>query len=427
MTAGAPREPEPLDAVARWASSGAAALTGRADGPPLGPPAPLVDRADHVAARLRSLTAEIGRAVEVDPLVLLTERAAIAGLRRAGERSCGGATHLIEAEDGWLAASLARDDDVELLPAWLAPDGVVEDPPAAVTVIASAARHRAAVELAARGAELGLPVSALGEAAEPVPTLDVPFAAELPIRAAAVAAQTPRPPVVDPSGALVVEMASLLAGPLCGSLLAAAGATVVKVESAGRPDGARRGPARFFDLLNGAKRSVALDLAADSDRRRLRALLARADVVIEGSRPRALRHLGIDAAEVLSDGTGAWVSITSHGRGPATEHRVGFGDDAAVAGGLVAWEDGRPRFVADAIADPLTGLVAATAVVGALAAGGNWLLDVALARVAAHHAGPTLDLPADLPIAAPRAPRPSPVPAPALGADTESVLATLDA
>ena len=41
------------------------------------------------------------------------------------------------------------------------------------------------------------------------------------------------------------------------------------------------------------------------------------------------------------------------------------------------------RFLADALADPLTGVIAATAVVEALAAGGHWLLDVALARVAA--------------------------------------------
>ncbi len=129
-------------------------LTGRSDGPPLGPPAPLVANADRIAARLGTVTAAIGQRVDVDPLVLLTERAAIAGLGRRGERSCGGSAHLVAAEDGWLAVSLAREDDVELVPAWLGPesagDGVDEevgvDPDAAVTSIAAAARHRAAVE-----------------------------------------------------------------------------------------------------------------------------------------------------------------------------------------------------------------------------------------------------------------------------------------
>ena len=71
---------------------------------------------------------------------------------------------------------------------------------------------------------------------------------------------------------------------------------------------------------------------------------------------------------------------------------MGFGDDAAVEGGLVAWAEGRPHLVADAIADPTTGLVAAAAAVEALADGGRWLLDVSLSGVAGHLAGPTLPL-----------------------------------
>ena len=49
-----------------------------------------------------------------------------------------------------------------------------------------------------------------------------------------------------------------------------------------------------------------------------------------------------------------------------------------------------PCFLADAVTDPLAGLVAAAAVLEALAAGGRWLLDVALAPLAAAVAGPAL-------------------------------------
>ena len=52
------------------------------------------------------------------------------------------------------------------------------------------------------------------------------------------------------------------------------------------------------------------------------------------------------------------------------------------------WIDGTPRFVGDAVADPLAGLTAAVAVVDALEAGGRVLLDVALSWVAASVAGP---------------------------------------
>jgi crotonobetainyl-CoA:carnitine CoA-transferase CaiB-like acyl-CoA transferase len=114
--------------------------------------------------------------------------------------------------------------------------------------------------------------------------------------------------------------------------------------------------------------------------------LDQADVVIEGSRPRALAQAGIRAG---ATGAAVWVSITGHGRD--RPDRVGFGDDAAVAGGLVAADHrGEPVFCADAVADPLTGMVAALAASAALRSGQRWLLDVALSRVAAAFAGPPL-------------------------------------
>jgi hypothetical protein len=75
-----------------------------------------------------------------------------------------------------------------------------------------------------------------------------------------------------------------------------------------------------------------------------------------------------------------WASITGYGRGV---NRVAFGDDAAVAGGLVAYaDDGTPRFKGDAAADPLTGTRAAAEIETALRRGGRLLLDIAMAGVA---------------------------------------------
>jgi len=436
-----PTPPTPPGAAVldRWAAAGGLWLTGRADGPPLGPPAPLVAGVDALTARLAARSAALGRAVVVDGLALLTERAAITGHRRGGRWSCGGATRLVEAADGWLAVALARPADREVVPAWLGVDpavlattdpdrsgdpevpggcggpggpGAADGPAAAVwAVVEERARERPVDELVRFGAELGLPIGRLGEAEAAAPRVtDLGAAA----------------PVTDLSGVLVVDLSALWAGPLCGSLLAVAGARVVKVESPARPDGARSGPAAFDDLLNGAKRSVALDLRTAGGRQRLAALLRAADVVIEGSRPRALAQLGIDAAALVRDGgPRAWLSITGHGRGPDAALRVGFGDDAAVAGGLVAFEGDRPRFVADAIADPLTGLTAAVAVLDALAEGGRRLLDVALAEVAAGHTGPTLAVPGHLRPTPPPPARAAPGPAAPLGRDTAAVLAEL--
>ena len=232
-------------------------------------------------------------------------------------------------------------------------------------------------------------------------------------------------PARRPTGCLVVDLSSLWAGPLCGDLLAGAGATVVKVESSRRPDGARRGPRAFFDLLNGRKQSVVLDFASPEGRRALRALLQRADVVIEASRPRALEQLGIGAADIVrADGPQVWIAITGYGRGGDGANRIAFGDDAAAAGGLVVWHEERPMFCADALADPLTGLAAAGACLEAMAAGGRWLLDVSMAGVCAGLAGPTLPMAPGLVPASPRA-RPPVRAAPEFGADTEDVLARL--
>ena len=207
-----------------------------------------------------------------------------------------------------------------------------------------------------RGQLLGLPVARVGEAAGPER------------RPAVVAtALGDAPPRPDATGAVVVDLSALWAGPLCGDLLARSGATVVKVESTERPDGARRGARAFYDLLNGHKQSVALDLRTPDGVRILHALVRRADAVIEASRPRALAQYGLDATTaVAAGGPQVWVSITGHGR---MGNRVAFGDDAAAAGDLVTYGEGRPLFCVDAVADPLTGLTAAGACLDALAGG----------------------------------------------------------
>jgi hypothetical protein len=405
-----------------WAASGAMALTGRADGPGLGGPGALVDLVARASGVLNRLA---GRDVLVDGLALLGERAALSGLVRQGSTSCGGSTRLVPTADGWLAVSLARPDDVAALPAWLGRDVPAHDP---WPVVYEGVSGRTAQGLDQGAALLGLPIAALGSVAAPVePAFDLPLRAECvrPLDAH----QTGRPPTADPmtlAGAVVVDLSSLWAGPLCGQLLAAAGARVIKVESVARPDGARQGPQAFFDLLNGVKRSVALDLGTPDGRHDLERLIRGADVVIESARPRALEQMGIFAADVLRQPTGprVWASVTSHGRSPALAARVAFGDVAAVAGRLVARDERGPCFLADAVADPLTGLVAAAAISAALAAGGRWLLDAAMAPIAAAAAaGPPLPV-GDATPQPPRA-RPPGRQAPPLGSDTATVLGGL--
>ena len=300
---------------------------------------------------------------------LLTDRARVLGLPPAGTISSGGACRLLRAADGWIAVSLARPDDITAVPAWLGdervdPNDLGDDP---WGVVEEHIASRSGTELVERATLLGLACAVVGEQTD-----------QRPIVAERLGPAPARP--VD--GARVVNLASLWAGPLTAQLLHRLGARVTKVESVRRPDGGRQHP-EFFDQLHAGADFVTLDWSTDAGRARLRDLLESADVVIEGSRPRALEQLGIDARSVVRRGPQVWVSITGHGRGAASAMRVGFGDDAAAAGGLVDWVDDTPRFVGDAVADPLTGLTAAAAVADALEAGGRSLLDVALSRVAA--------------------------------------------
>jgi crotonobetainyl-CoA:carnitine CoA-transferase CaiB-like acyl-CoA transferase len=201
---------------------------------------------------------------------------------------------------------------------------------------------------------------------------------------------------------------------MCGQLLARAGATVVKVESPRRPDGTRAGDQSFFDWMNHEKLCYGLDFDTQTDE--LRELLAVSDVVIEGSRPAALARRGVGPDDVAPRTGRIWLRITGYdGRRP------GFGDDAAVGGGLEGSSAEGPVFCGDALADPLTGLQAALAVAESLGRGGGELIRLSMAAVAASYAAlPIGASVSDAPVLAPSAP-PASRPASRLGADDDAV------
>ncbi len=351
-----------------WASSGLLSLTGSADGPPQMCPWPLAACADGALAALASLAAD-GALQGLRGSRLLTERAALAGLSRNGAIAAGGSCRLLAAADGGIALNLARADDWALLPAWLECELLPT-----WEALAQALRRYPVAALVERGRLLGLAVAAdcwpLGSA-EPWYSIHD----QAPHRG--------RPPRTK--APLVVDLSSLWAGPLCSQLLQKMGAQVIKLESLQRPDGARAGAATFFDLLNAGKRSVALDTRTPQGRAQLRALLATADLVIEASRPRALRQLGIHAEALLAENPQLnWLAISGYGRGEPQENWVAFGDDAAVAAGLsqaMFEATGERGFVGDAIADPLTGIHAALLAWAALQRGGGQLLSVTMLGV----------------------------------------------
>ncbi len=395
-----------------WARSGAMPLCGDPIGPPQFAPGALASAARGVEIALRAL-GPAGAFADLDAPALLGERAAIAGLERRGEISCGGAARLLETQSGFIVAHLPRDSDWQSLPAWLetSPDPAWRAPSksnenARWKLLATHVRERRAETLLERGRLLGLAVasapaqvpaaaplfrgSQLSERRPPSSlSLSLPFS--LPLSASSLnALGLPASGEAAGRRLRLLDLSTLWAGPLATSLLAQCGIEVLKIESPDRPDGARLGPPAFFDLMHAGKSGCALDLKSARDRSQFESLLEHADLVIESARPRALEQLGYDAASWVSASPGRiWASITGYGR---SDPGVAFGDDAAAAAGL-AWplqEDGqpaqRPSFCGDAIADPLTGMHTAALVLGWLRKGRGGLLDIALRDVAAYSA-----------------------------------------
>jgi crotonobetainyl-CoA:carnitine CoA-transferase CaiB-like acyl-CoA transferase len=186
----------------------------------------------------------------------------------------------------------------------------------------------------------------------------------------------------------VLDLSALWAGPLCGAVFAEMGASVIKAEIVSRPDSTRIFMPEFFRRLNGRKTDLRLDFSKARDQTRLHDEILESDVVITSSRPRAFASWGLSPETVFAANPNlVWVAITGYGWTGDDALRVAFGDDAAAAGGLLHWsQEGLPEFLGDALADPVTGMVAAAAALRSILAGGGVLIDAALARCAAEAA-----------------------------------------
>ncbi len=309
---------------------------------------------ERVAARIALLPPT----AQIDAETLLS-RDGPADSAAQGKVSANRRCRLLRCAAGWAALNLARDEDVALIPALT---GGGED----WSAIRAYGRTVDAEAFVTAACDLHLPASRLGEA---------PVADLVPPRAAS-------PPV---SGLRVVDCSALWAGPLCSGLLRSAGAHVVRIESCGRPDPTPLSSPRLDARLNGRKRRLALDLRGREGREQLLAEILAADVLVTSARPRALKALGLEPVALLAARPNlVWAAFTAHGW---AADRVGFGDDCAVAGGLVRHTRNGPHFLADALADPLTGLEGALSILSCIGEVHGGLLDISMSSIAAAYTG----------------------------------------
>jgi crotonobetainyl-CoA:carnitine CoA-transferase CaiB-like acyl-CoA transferase len=153
------------------------------------------------------------------------------------------------------------------------------------------------------------------------------------------------------AGLLVVDLTRLLPGPYATRELARLGGRVVRLEP---PEGdALRDAAPAWEAaLNAGKESVVCDLKAEPELGR--ALIARADVVVESFRPGVTARLGLERAERT-----VWCSLTGFGIGGRHEQRVGH--DLNYLGWAGALADTAPAPPPVQIADLAAGALSAVA------------------------------------------------------------------
>ena len=174
-------------------------------------------------------------------------------------------------------------------------------------------------------------------------------------------------------GMVVLDLSQILAGPVCGMMLADMGADVIKVEKPdGGDDNRRAGPPFIggqgagFMAANRNKRSLALNLRDESGRQVFERLLERADVVVENFRPGVMERLGI-GYERLSKLKPSLIycSISGHGGTGPYKDRGGFDLIAQGMSGLMSITgvpDGVPVKVGVPITDISAGILAANGV-----------------------------------------------------------------
>ncbi len=176
----------------------------------------------------------------------------------------------------------------------------------------------------------------------------------------------------------VIELAHIMAGPVCGLMLADLGADVIKVEKANGGDDSRRflppeinGEPAAFLMMNRNKRGIALDLKSEAGRQVLLRLVEDADVLIENYRRDTMEKLGLGYEELRKVNPGLiYCEISGFGRTGPYKDRGGFDLIAQGMAGLMditGEVDRGPAKVGAPVSDTTAGILGAMGCIAAYA------------------------------------------------------------
>jgi len=184
-------------------------------------------------------------------------------------------------------------------------------------------------------------------------------------------------------GTRVLDLSRVLAGPWATQLLGDFGADVVKVERPGQGDDTRQwgppwlgdeqGESAYFLSTNRNKRSITVDFSNPEGARVIHEMAKKADVLVENFKVGSLQRFGLDEASLRAVNPRLiYCSVSAFGQHGCRSSEPGYDAMIQASGGLMSItgpadsEGGEPQKVGVAIADIMTGMYAATAILAAL-------------------------------------------------------------
>ena len=179
-------------------------------------------------------------------------------------------------------------------------------------------------------------------------------------------------------GLRILDLSTVVAGPLAAGLLADLGASVIKVEMPGAGDGLRAlaphkdGVPLWWKVTNRNKRGITLDLRRPEARRVLEPLARESDVLVENFRPGTLDRWGITAQWLQSLNPRLTIlRMTGFGQDGPYRDRPGFARIFEAMSGftnICGEEGGRPLHAGYPVSDAVGGLFGALGVLAAVLA-----------------------------------------------------------
>lgn len=178
------------------------------------------------------------------------------------------------------------------------------------------------------------------------------------------------------TGLRVIDLATILAGPLTAQILGDYGADVIKIEHPTRGDGMRghgldkAGEPLWWKMISRNKRTLGLYLGDPDGADVFRRLAKTADVIIENFRPGTLERWGLGYDVLSADNPGlVLLRVTGFGQAGPYAQRPAFGTLVEAMSGfahLTGERDGPPTLPAFGLADSIAGIAGAAAVSMAL-------------------------------------------------------------